>query len=84
MVVEPSTLPQSQAPYCASAARVEVGAVGGHGRQRGGEGPRALLGHQRGDGVASGRVEPLDRVGEGVHAAGDGQVGRHVTVSSGS
>ena len=58
-------------------AGLEVGAVGGQGRQGSGERPRTLLGHQRGDRRGVGRVQALDRVRERVHAARRRQVGRH-------
>ena len=58
-------------------AGLEVGAVGGQGRQCSGERPRTLLGHQRGDRRGVGRVQALDRVRERVHAARRRQLGRH-------
>lgn len=58
------------------AARVEVGAVGDHARERRRQCPGALLGHQRDDRRRVGGVEALDGVGDRVHAAGGREVRR--------
>ena len=69
-------VPASQAPSRASDRAARSAGVGHRPGQAAVERPGPLLGQQRGDRVGAGRVQGLDAVGEGVHAARPGHLGR--------
>jgi len=63
-------------PIPAAARAVPASQAPSRASDRAARSPGPLLGQQRGDRVGAGRVQSLDAVGEGVHAARPGHLGR--------